>query len=571
MAKGKGYSLHSCKEAPARKHDSFLIAVLLACILIAMGCAGTPPAPPSAAQPSGSFELEEMTIDAMQQAMASGRLTSKRITQLYLARIDEIDRRGPSLHSVIEVNPDALAIAESLDRERREKGTRGPLHGIPVLIKDNIDTADKMMTTAGSLALEGPAPERDAFIVERLRAAGAVLLGKTNLSEWANFRSTKSTSGWSGRGGLVRNPYALDRNACGSSSGTAAAIAANLAAIGVGTETDGSIMCPSSMNGLVGIKPTVGLLSRSGIVPISHSQDTAGPMARTVRDAAVLLLAMAGVDPRDPSTAESEGKLPADLVTRLDADGLKGIRIGVLRGPFVGYSPAADRVLDGAVAKMKELGADIVDPVALPNAGEYDASELDVLEYEFKSDINDYLAARRGLGVRTLADLISFNDKHREREMPFFGQELFLAAEKKGPLTDPNYKKALARCRRMSRSEGIDAALKAHHLDALVALTGAPAWTTDLVNGDHYLGASSTPAAVAGYPSVTVPAGEAFGLPVGVTFLSTAWTEPALIKMAYAFAQGTHQRKVPTLIPTLSLDAPTPAGSVRSQGVGAHP
>jgi amidase len=486
--------------------------------------------------------------------MATGRLTSRRITELYLARIKAIDRQGPSLRSVIEVNPDALAIADALDLERREKGPRGLLHGIPVLIKDNIDTADKMMTTAGSLALEGPAPARDAFIVERLRAAGAVILGKTNLSEWANFRSTRSTSGWSGRGGLVRNPYVLDRNACGSSSGTGAAIAANLAAIGIGTETDGSIVCPSSTNGLVGIKPTVGLLSRSGIVPISHSQDTAGPMARTVRDAAILLSAMAGVDARDPATEESAGKIPADLVNGLDANGMRGARIGVLRGPFVGYSPAADRVFDAAVAKMNKLGADVVDPVELSNAGRYDESELDVLEYEFKSGINAYLEARRGLRVRTLADLIAFNEKNQDREMPFFGQELFLAAEKKGPLTDPSYKASISKIRRMSRSEGIDLVLKTYRLDALVALTGGPAWTTDLVNGDHYLGSSSTPAAVAGYPSITVPAGEAFGLPVGVTFLSTAWTEAKLIQLAYAFEQGMHKRRAPTFIPTLSFD-----------------
>jgi len=525
-----------------------VVVPFIATLAIAGGCGGggtsAPPAP--IASSAAAFELEEMTIDALQQAMSSGRLTSRRIAELYLARIDAIDRKGPALASVIEINPDALTIADALDRERKEKGPRGPLHGIPILIKDNIDTADRMMTTAGSLALAGPAPARDAFIVERLRAAGMVLLGKTNLSEWANFRSTKSTSGWSARGGLVRNPYALDRNACGSSSGTGAAVAANLVAVGVGTETDGSIICPSSTNGLVGIKPTVGLASRSGIVPISHTQDTPGPMARTVRDAALLLAAMTGADPRDPATSASAGHI-ADLTDGLDNATLKGVRIGVLRGPFAGYSPRADKVLDEAIAKMKSLGADIVDPVELAHAGKYDDSELDVLQYEFKTDLNAYLATRTGVAVKTLAELIAFNDRNTDKELPYFGQELFLASEKKGPLTDAAYKAALAKDRTMSQSEGIDAALKAHRLDALVALSGGPAWTTDLVNGDHYLGSSTTPAAVAGYPSITVPAGDVAGLPIGVSFFSTAWTEPMLVKLAYAFEQATKARKVPAL------------------------
>jgi amidase len=522
-----------------------VLAPIVAALVLAARCGGAPAPPPTPAA-GASFELEEMTIDALQQAMSSGRLTSRRITELYLARIDAIDRKGPALSSVIQTNPDALTIADALDKERKDKGPRGPLHGIPMLVKDNIDTADHMMTTAGSMALSGPAPDRDAFIVERLRAAGAVILGKTNLSEWANFRSTKSTSGWSAVGGLVRNPYALDRNACGSSSGTGAAISANLAAAGIGTETDGSIICPSSTNGLVGIKPTVGLASRSGIVPISHTQDTPGPMTRTVKDAALVLAAIAGADARDSATAASAGHA-VDLVAGLDGATLKGVRIGVLRGPFAGYSPRADKVVDEAIAKMKALGADIVDPVELPHAGKYDDSELDVLQYEFKTDLNAYLATRKGVAVKTLAELIAFNEKNSDKELPHFGQELFLASEKKGPLTDAAYKAALEKDQKMSRVEGIDAVLKTHHLDALVALSGGPAWTTDLVNGDHYLGSSTTPAAVAGYPSITVPAGYVAGLPVGISFFSTAWTEASLIKIAYAFEQATKARKVPPL------------------------
>lgn len=525
------------------------LVILLAIIVGAVGATGcsessSPPA--TATTPPGPFELEEKTIVELQEEMATGRLTSRRIAEMYLARIEAIDRHGPRLRSIIEINPDALTIAGSLDRERKEKGPRGPLHGIPVLLKDNVDTADKMMTTAGSLALEGPAPDQDAFIVKRLRSAGAVILGKTNLSEWANFRSMRSTSGWSARGGLVRNPYELIRNACGSSSGTGAAIAANLAAVGVGTETDGSIICPSSTNGLVGIKPTVGLASRSGIVPISHSQDTPGPMARTVRDAALLLSEMTGVDSRDPATAASAGKTTESLAAGLDVTALKGARIGVLRGSFAGYNAAADRLLDSAVAKLKELGADVIDPVELPNAGKYDASELTVLEYEFKANLIAYLASRRGIGVKTLADVIAFNEKNRDRELQFFGQDLFIASERKGPLTDAAYRTALRTSQELARAKGIDAALKSHRLDAFLALSGGPAWVTDLVNGDHFGGSSSTPAAVAGYPSITVPAGEVTGLPVGVSFFGAAWTEAKLIRFAYAFEQATKARRVPT-------------------------
>jgi amidase len=523
-----------------------------------LAAAAQSPEIPGAGVPGPRVDVAEQTIDQLQAGMAAGTYSARQIAEAYLARIDAIDRKGPTLSSVIETNPDALTIADELDRERREKGPRGPMHGIPVLLKDNIDTADKMMTTAGSLALVGPAPDRDAFLVERLRAAGAVILGKTNLSEWANFRSTKSTSGWSARGGLVRNPYALDRNACGSSSGTGTAISASLAAVGVGTETDGSIVCPSSATGLVGVKPTLGLVSRSGIVPIAHSQDTAGPMTRTVRDAAILLGAMTGVDPRDEATAASRDHSRADYKLSLDADGLKGARIGIARKRVSGYSPATDRIFEAAIEAMKELGAVIVDPADVPHIGEYDEGELEILLYEFKADLNEYLSQRKGMQVRTLKDIIAFNEREREREMPFFGQELFEQAEKKGPLTEKAYVTALARNRRLAGRLGIDAVIAKHRLDALVMPTLSPAWTTDLVNGDHFLGASSTPAAVAGYPSVTVPAGFAFGLPVGVSFVGRAWSEPTLLKFAYAYEQATKHRRPPTFAATVDT---VPQGS----------
>ncbi len=481
------------------------------------------------------FPLEEATAAQLQEWMTSGRYTARQIAAMYLNRIDAIDRNGPSLHAVIEVNPDALAIADALDEERRTKGPRGPLHGIPILIKDNIDTADKMMTTAGSLALEGAKPARDAAVVERLRAAGVVILGKTNLSEWANFRSSHSTSGWSGRGGQVKNPYALDRNPCGSSSGTGAAIAANLAAIGVGTETDGSIVCPSGASGLVGIKPTLGLISGRGIIPIAHSQDTAGPMARTVADAALLLGAMTDAG--------------RDYSKNLDAGALKGARIGVARKQYFGYSAVADRLVNQAIAEMQARGAVIVDPADVPTASKMDACENEVLLYEFKSDLNKYLGA---LGpsspVHSLAELIAFNEREKAREMPFFGQELFLSAQKKGPLTSPAYRAAAAKCRALARAQGIDLVLQRHRLDAIVAPTGSPAWTTDLVNGDHFTGASSTPAAVAGYASLTVPAGETFGLPVGISFIGGAKSEPRLIALAYAYEQATKHRRPPAFL-----------------------
>jgi amidase len=512
-----------------------------AALLIVLTAFAQTPAPPV-------FPLEEATAGQLQEWMTSGRYTARQLTELYLRRIDDVDRAGPALRSVIEVNPDALSIADALDAERKAKGPRGPLHGIPVLIKENVDTGDRMLTTAGSLALEGSRPARDAFLVQQLRAAGVVILGKTNLSEWANFRSTHSSSGWSGRGGQVRNPYALDRNPCGSSSGTGAAIAASLAAIGVGTETDGSIVCPSGANGLVGIKPTVGLISRTGVVPISHTQDSAGPMARTVADAALLLGAMTGVDAADAATKGSAAHVPAGgYAGALKAGALKGARIGVARKQYFGYSDAADTIVSKAIADMKAAGAVIVDPADIPTAAKMDTCEMDILLYEFKADLNAYLAARGAASpVHTLQDVIDFNERDKAREMPYFGQELFLRAQKKGPLTTPAYRTALATCRVLAREQGIDLVLRRYRLDAIVAPTGSPAWTTDLVNGDHFTGASSTPAAVAGYPSITVPAGQSFGLPVGMSFIGTAWSEPKLIALAYAYEQISKQRRAPT-------------------------
>jgi amidase len=481
-----------------------------------------------------AFELEEATVGDLQRRMTSGSITGRLLTQLYLDRIAAIDKRGPALNSVIELNPDALSIAAALDAERKAKGPRGPLHGIPILIKDNIDTADRMMTTAGSLALQGSIAARDAVVAQRLRAAGAVLLGKTNLSEWANYRSSHSTSGWSGRGGLTRNPYALDRNACGSSSGSGAAVSANLCALAIGTETDGSIVCPSSTNGVVGIKPTLGLIPATGIIPIAHSQDTAGPMARTVTDAAVLLGALAGTD----------------YTKSLDPNGLRGARIGVARDKFFGFSEETDRVIQAAIAEMKARGAEIVDPADIPTAGKFDDSESVVLSYEFKNDLNLYLGA---LGpqspVHSLADIIAFNDSHREREMPYFGQDLMIKAQARGPLSSQEYLDALEKDHRMARTEGIDAVMAKYRLDALVAPTGGPAWCTDLINGDHDPGGSSTPAAVAGYPNINVPAGYAFGLPVGISFFGAANSEALLIKLAYAFEQATGHRRAPKFLP----------------------
>jgi len=501
-----------------------------------------------------SFELDEVTIDDLQAGMKSGKYTSRSVTEKYLQRIEEIDKQGPAVNSVIEINPDALQIGDSLDRARKEKGARGPLHGIPILIKDNIDTADKMMTTAGSLALVGaPKPPKDSFVAQKLRQAGAVILGKTNLSEWANIRSNHSTSGWSGRGGLTRNPYVLDRNPCGSSSGTGAGVSANLAAGGIGTETDGSIVCPSSANGLAGIKPTVGLVSRAGIIPISHSQDGAGPICRTLRDAAILLGALTGVDPDDAYTSDSQGKSYTDYVQFLDANGLKGARIGVARKYF-GFSDGVDGIMAEAIDVMKRQGATIVDPADIETFGKFDDTETLVLQYELKADMEKYLA-RLGPAcpVKNLADLIEFNNKNAQKEMPYFGQDMFLKSQEKGPLTSREYIDALEKNHRLARIEGIDAVMDKNQLDAIIAPTGGPAWVTDLVNGDHFGGGSSNAAAVAGYPNINVTAGWMFGLPVGISFFGRAWSEPKLLKIAYAFEQATQVRKAPKFLPTLKL------------------
>ena len=502
-----------------------------------------PPTPPK------PFELDGTSITELAAGMAQGKYTAHALVEKYLARIAEIDQQGPQLKSVLEVNPDALAIANGLDQERKQGRVRGPLHGVPVLIKDNLDTADRMQTSAGSLALLGSRPPQDSFVAQKLREAGAVILGKTNLSEWANIRSAHSTSGWSGRGGLTRNPYALDRNPCGSSSGSGAAVAASLCAVAVGTETDGSIVCPSSANGIVGIKPTLGLVSRAGVIPIAHSQDTPGPMARTVREAAILLTALAGVDPRDSATAASQGKV-ADYTQFLDPNGLRGARIGVARKYF-GFSDLVDQVMERAIEAMKHAGAQIVDPADLPSHGKFDDSELTVLLFELKADLNAYLAAR-GAAPKSLADIITFNDQNRQKEMPYFGQDLFLKAEAKGDLTSKEYTDALANNQRLSRKEGIDAVMDQNRLDAIMAPTGSPAWLSDLANGDHTPGGSSNAAAVAGYPDITVPAGFVFGLPVGISFFGRAWSEPTLLKIASGFEHTTQSRKAPQFLTTIS-------------------
>ena len=495
-----------------------------------------------------AFELDEITVGDLQSGMQSGKWTARTIAEKYLARIGEVDKGGPAVNSVIETNPDALEIADALDRERKEKGPRGPLHGIPVLIKDNIATADKMQTTAGSLALVGSRPPADAFIARKLRDAGAVILGKTNLSEWANIRSSHSISGWSGRGGQTKNPYALDRNPCGSSSGTGAGISANLAAIGIGTETDGSIVCPSSANGLAGIKPTIGLLSRHGIIPISHSQDTAGPMCRTVRDAAILLGALTGVDADDKATVASAGKSFADYAQFLKEDGLQGARVGVLRKTF-GFNPAVDILMEDALRVMKKQGATMIDPVEIATQGKFGDSEFLGFMYELKADLNAYLAwLGANTPVKTLKEIIDFNERNTRKEMPYFAQENFYKAEEKGPLTTKEYVEAMEKNRKLSRTEGIDKTMDELKLDAIVAPTGGPAWLTDIVNGDSFGGGSSEFAAVAGYPNVNVTAGYVHGLPVGISFFGRAWSEPVLIRIAYAFEQATKHRKAPKFL-----------------------
>lgn len=495
------------------------------------------------------FELTGAGVADLQEAMESGEWSSREIAARYIERIRALDRRGPELRQVLEVNPDALPVAGRLDRERERGEIRGPLHGIPVILKDNIDTGDRMDTAAGSLALAGTSAPRDAFIVERLREAGAVILAKANLSEWANFRSTESSSGWSGRGGQGKNPYALDRTPCGSSSGSAAAVAAEYAPLAIGTETDGSVTCPSSMCSVVGVKPTLGLWSRSGIVPIAHSQDTAGPMAKSVEDAAILLGALTGLDPRDPRTEESRGEVPPDYTQFLDPAGLEGARLGVARSDFFGYTEETDRVGEEALAALEAAGAELVDDVDIPHSGEYGDDEWTVLQYEFRADLNAYLedrARRAGeLPVESLEDVIRFNEENADREMPWFGQDLLEMSAEKGSLESEEYREALERSKRLAGPRGIDAALEEHDLDALVGMTTAPPWPIDLVNGDAGGGSATTPAAVAGYPHVTVPAGYVHGLPVGFSFVGTAWSEAELLRFAHAFEVEMDARERP--------------------------
>ena len=498
------------------------------------------------------FELDEVDVAELQRSLASGERTARSITELYLGRIEALNLQGPELRAIIEINPDALAIADELDAERAAGNVRGPLHGIPVAVKDNIDTHDRMTTTAGSLALEGSIPEQDSFVAQKLREAGAIILAKANLSEWANFRGRPSTSGWSARGGQCRNPYALDRNPCGSSAGSGVAASSNLAALTIGTETNGSIICPSSINGVVGIKPTVGLWSRSGIIPISHSQDTAGPMCRTVRDAAILLGALTGIDSRDVATSASQGNSYTDYTQFLSASGLRGARIGLARN-FTGFIPRVMALFDEAVAAMRAEGAIVVDPANLDVSGLGDGLPQVLMQYEFKANLNDYLA-RLGPGarVKSLADVIAFNEQNADREMPHFGQERMIASQERGLLTDAEYLSAKRTLQQASREDGIDRLIRDQGLDAIVAPTVGPGWPTDYVNGDPAGGGwSGSPAAIAGYPDITVPMGFVSGLPVGISFFGGAWSEPTLIRIAYAYERATRHRMPPTFAETL--------------------
>jgi amidase len=522
----------------------FLVAAAAAATAGAEQTTPTPASSTSAAHVVPDA-VEELSLADISAAFADGRMTSQQLTQSYLARIDKFDRRGPSLGSVIETNPRALEIASALDAERKTRGVRGPLHGVPVLIKDNVETSDHMMSTAGSLALKGWYAPKDAPLVERLRAAGAVILGKTNLSEWANFRSTHSLSGWSGRGGQCRNPYATDRTPSGSSSGSAVAVSANLCAIAVGTETDGSIVSPASINGIVGLKPTVGLVSRRGIVPISHSQDTAGPLTRSVRDAAVMLGIMAGLDSADAASAAVGDRFQTDYARYIDPKGLNGARLGIARKFFADNAPL-NGFLGTCIATLKTAGAIIVDPADLPMHGSTAAPEQEVLLYEFKTDLNAYFKRLPPtFPVRSLAALIRFNEAHQDTEMPLFDQELLRQAEAKGPLTEKAYKDARAACLKATRSNGIDAVLAEHKLDAMVTLTSGPAWLIDTVNGDSDTGGCSSPAAIAGYPHITVPAGLFRGLPVGLSFFGAAFSEPTLIKLGSGFEAVARGRTPP--------------------------
>lgn len=499
------------------------------------------------------WKWEEGTFRQLSEALAAGQITAASLTRAYLDRVATIDRAGPTLNSVIELNPDARDIASALDAERKSKSTRGPIHGLPVLVKDNLDTHDRMMTTAGSVALLGSIAPRDSFIVERLRAAGAVVLGKTNLTEWANFRGSRSTGGWSGRGGLTRNPYALDRNPSGSSSGSAVAVAAGLCAAAIGTETNGSIVSPCAVCGVVGLKPTVGLVSRAGIIPIAQSFDTAGPIGRCVADVAALLSAIAGPDSRDPVTEASRDNISPDYTTFLTPDGLRGARLGVARQFFPTAGGLADAVYKSALEFLKAAGATLIEVPKLGDLDKIGDANYEVMLFEFKAGLNAYLAGIDSkIPHRTLADLIAFNRKNSSTELHWFGQEIFQSAQEKGPLTEKAYLDALAKCHEFSRAKGIDAVMDEHKLDAFVAPSGGPAAVSDLVYGSRGVGGSSTPAAVAGYPNITVPAGDVLGLPVGLSFFGRAWSEGVLLRLAHAFEQQTHARKIPTYVATIS-------------------